>query len=357
METGRARMARLFREQAEGCGRLGSPLYAGLLARAGDDIDRGGVVAKALAGHEADSGPSALALRLAGAVHRLVLTGRAPELAEYYPSVGGVADADAAWRAFRHVVADRPDEIRALLASPPQTNEVGRSTILIGALLTLAATFHLPVRLLEFGASAGLNLRADAFRYELAPDVVIGDPASSVVLHRPWAEPAAVWPPTSAPLRIVERRGCDPDPADPLTRDGQLRLTSYVWPDQVERLARLRGAFDVAARVPAVVERAGAAEFLARRLADAPAGVVTVVWHSVVWQYVGADERADVLEQLQRAGARATAGQPLAHVSFEPVRPTPDRRYAFHGSMTVWPGGEERLIADGQGHGPPVTWH
>jgi hypothetical protein len=84
--------------------------------------------------------------------------------------------------------------------------------------------------------------------------------------------------------------------------------------------------------------------------------VLTVVWHSVVWQYLQAVERSAVLELLESAGSRATAAGPLAHVAFEPVRPTPNRRYAFHGSMSVWPGGEERRIAEGQGHGPPVTW-
>src|SRR4051795_11770882 len=119
METGRARMARLFREQADGCGRLGSPLYAGLLAHAGNDIDHDGVLADVLAGHEEDSGPSALALRLAGAVHRIVLSGRAAGLAAYYPSVGGEADAQRAWPEFRNVVRQHPDEVRALIGSPP----------------------------------------------------------------------------------------------------------------------------------------------------------------------------------------------------------------------------------------------
>ena len=36
------------------------------------------------------------ALQLMGAVHRLVLEGRAPELARFYPSAGGTPDADAA---------------------------------------------------------------------------------------------------------------------------------------------------------------------------------------------------------------------------------------------------------------------
>src|SRR5437763_1692936 len=104
-------MARLFREQGDGCARLGSPLYAELLRLCGDDIEGGGVLADVLAGHEEDPGPSALALRLVGAVHRIVLSGRAPELAPYYPSVGGTADATAAWPAFRDVVAANKHDI------------------------------------------------------------------------------------------------------------------------------------------------------------------------------------------------------------------------------------------------------
>jgi hypothetical protein len=289
-------------------------------------------------------------------VHRVVLEGKAPGLAAYYPSVGGVAEADAAWPEFQRVVAEHPDEIRALLASPPQTNEVGRATILMGALLRLTSTYQLPVRLLDVGASAGLNLRVDAFRYELTDDTVLGDPASPVVLREPWSEPRTTWPSTEVTVTVAERLGCDTDPADPLTPDGQLRLTSYVWPDQVERLARLRGAFEVAARIPAPVERARAVDFLGRQLSAARPGMVTVVWHSVVWQYLDQSERIAVGDLLRIAGERATADAPVAHVAFEPVRPTPDRRYAFLGSMTVWPGGNEQVIAEGQGHGPPVTW-
>jgi hypothetical protein len=349
-------MARLFREQGDGCARLGSPLYAELLCRAGDDIDAAGVLADVLAGHEEDSGPSALALRLAGAVHRIVLSGRAPELAAYYPSVGGSADADAAWPAFRDVVASNPDEIRSLIRTPPQTNEVGRAAILMGALLIVSARFGLPIRLLEFGASAGLNLRADAFRYELGDDVVVGDASSPVVLSHPWADPHVKWPPVGSTVVVSERRGCDPQPADPLDENDRIRLMSYVWPDQLERIHRLRAAFDVAARVPAVIEQSSAGEFLAGHLAAQRTGVTTVIWHSVVWQYLDKTERQGVLSVLDEAGAQASHQAPLAHVAFEPVRPTPDRRYAFLASMTVWPGGEETVIAEGQGHGPPVTW-
>ena len=63
-------------------------MYGDLLARLADDLDAGGATATVLRGHEPDPGPSGLALRLVGSLHRLVLAGAAPELAIYYPTVG-----------------------------------------------------------------------------------------------------------------------------------------------------------------------------------------------------------------------------------------------------------------------------
>ena len=147
------------RQQGDACARLGSPLYAGLMAYAADDLLDGGPVAVALSGRELDPGPHAVTLRLFGAVHGLVLSGRAPDLAAYYPSVGGTADPDAAWPEFRRVCAEQLDAIRPWLESPPQTNEIGRSAALLGGVLHVAAATRLPVRLMELEASAGLNQR------------------------------------------------------------------------------------------------------------------------------------------------------------------------------------------------------
>jgi hypothetical protein len=82
-------LSSMFRWQAEACERLGSPMYANILSRIAQDAEQNGVSVQLLAGHEDDPGPSALALRLVGSVHRLVLEGRAGALAGYYPSVGG----------------------------------------------------------------------------------------------------------------------------------------------------------------------------------------------------------------------------------------------------------------------------
>ena len=77
------RLAPRLRRQGEHCAKLGSPLYAALLARAADDLEAGGPVAGVLAGHEDDPGGSVPALRLMGAIHRLVLAGEARGLAAH----------------------------------------------------------------------------------------------------------------------------------------------------------------------------------------------------------------------------------------------------------------------------------
>ena len=337
-----------FRLQAEQCRLHGSPLTAALLHGAAAEIGRAGPVRDLLAPLEADRPGTVPSLRFAGALHRLVLERRAPALALHYPSVGGKAGPDA-WAAAGQVVADEPG-LHELVRAPVQTNEVGRSAALYGGLLHVAHETGLPIRLLEVGASAGLNLRVDAFAYEVGMQV-LGDPASPVRLREPWSGRL----PPQVPLQIAERRGCDPAPLDPASTQDRLTLTSYVWADQVERFERLRRALEVAARLPAVVEPVPASEFLTRELADPVKGVATVVWHSVVWQYLPPDERAAVVRLLDEAGARATPRAPLARLTLEPDE-LGDGHFRFAVTLTTWPGGRRRVLAEARGHGPPVVW-
>jgi hypothetical protein len=345
------RMVALIREQAEACGVLGSPLYEYLLQRVADDVEAGGPAYDVLRGHEDDPGPSALALRLMGGVHRLVLERQAPALALTYPSVGGTGDREGAWIALREVFAAHRDELRRSLDRAPQTNEVGRSAALIGGLLHLAADDDRPLRLVEIGASAGLNLRADLFRVELADGRSVGPATSPVVLRDPWRGSV---PPLHPRLEVVERLGCDVAPLDPTTTEGRLRLTSYVWPDQPERLDRLRGALQLAAEVPATVEAVGAADFLDRlALQD---GTTTAVWHSVMWQYLDPADRARAEERLAELGALASDRAGFARLLLEPRRRTPGGEHEFLVVLQSWPGGDERLLGSAVPHGLPTTW-
>ncbi len=348
----RDHLVRTFRDQAGACLTLGSPLYAALLDRCAHDIDAGGPVARLLQGHETDAGSSATALRLMGGVHRLVLEGTAPRLAAWYPSAGGTADPERAWPAFRDVLVEQADRVAAALEQAPQTNEVGRAAALLGGLLHVVGARPLPVVLHEIGASAGLNLRADHYWYSAAdPPVSWGPPHSAVRLAGAWS---GRTPPTAAALRIVARHGSDIAPVDPNSAEGRVRLLSYVWADQPERFARVDAALEIALEVPVEVERCDALTAV-RRLSLA-AGRWTVLWHSVMWQYLDSDEQDAINRHVESLGADAAADAPFARLSLEPMRRSKEAEHEFLVTLQTWPGGAHLVLGSAPPHGIPTTW-
>lgn len=341
-----AGLADACRRQARWCTELGSPLSAALLSAAAADVERGGPTWEVLAPHADAPEGHAVPLRLLAAVHRLVLTRRAPALALHYPSVAGTAGIDGAAAAFLAAVSAAVGELRDLVGRPLQTNEVGRAAALLVGHLAVARATGLPTRILEVGASAGLLLRLDAYRYaEPRLGWAWGPRGSAVVLAGQMNRPP---PPEPAALEVVGRLGCDPAPVDPATEEGRLTLTAAVWPDQELRHARLKGALAVAAAVPARVDRASVATWLPERLAEPVPGVATVVQQSVVDQYLSTGDREAQRAALEDAGARATASAPLAWLRLE-ARP----RWGVH--LRHWPGGEDVTLATATPHGAQVT--
>lgn len=320
---------------------IGSELYAGLLERAAADVESLGATWEVLRGHEDDPRFSVLGLRLLGGVNRLVLTGREPTLADSY--AGG--DADRAWDLLREVLERNAAELRDSIDRPVQTNEVARCAALVFGFLGVAAETGLPLRLLEVGASAGLNLRWDRYRYEA--DGFSWGPADSPV--RLEFELSGKPPPELPPsVEIQARRGCDKTPVDATVAEGQLTLLTYVWPDQVERIARLEAALAVAGEVPIELDRERAAAWADRMLAEPAPGEARVIYHSIVSQYLGDEERAALFAAIRAAGERATAAAPLAWLRMEPA----DDRANLE--LTLWPGGEDRHLARVGYHGNPV---
>jgi hypothetical protein len=319
---------------------IGSELYAGLLERAAADVGELGPTWDVLRGHEEDPRFSVLGLRLLGAVNRVVLTGREPALAKAYAG----RDASQAWEWLRDTLSRNAAELRDSLDRPVQTNEVGRCAALLFGFLAVSAETELPLRLLEVGASAGLNLHWD--RYAYAADRFSWGPDDSPLRLHFELEGHPPEPPRS--VEIASRRGCDATPIDPTTPDGRLALLSFIWPDQSERIARMRAALEIAATEHVAIDREPASSWAQRMLAEPVPGQATVIYHSIVSQYLSDGERNALFGGIAEAGARATADAPLAWLRMERA----DDRANL--DLTVWPAGEERRLARVGYHGNPV---
>ncbi|MDP3673724.1 MAG: DUF2332 domain-containing protein [Novosphingobium sp.] len=273
----------------------------------------------------------ALPLRVAGGLHAIHLKGEEPALSAIYR--GGMADVAAV---LGDVVARRDAELLPWLDGPPQTNEAGRSSNFILAMLWLAERGLGPrFECLEIGSSAGINLMIDRYRYDLG-GVEVG-PADAALTFKPeWRGP----PPPDRHIEFASLKGCDVAPVDLTDPEQAVRLKAYIWPEHHVRFARMDLAIAAASERKPDIVRMNAAEFVEQALA-APqaAGTTRVLMHSIVWQYVPVEQQTRVSAAMEAAGERATPERPLAWIALEA-----NRTVHYH-ELTVryWPGGERRL--------------
>lgn len=177
----------------------------------------------------------------------------------------------------------------------------------------------------------------------------MGDPHSTVLFDEDWfVEPPPV---VSDPARCISRIGSDVAPISLDDDTQRTRLLSFVWPDQTERRRRLLAAIDLTRRLDHTIERASADDFLERRLSsslDRP----TVVFHSIVWQYLSPEVRERVRAAIVEAGSRAGRERPLVWARMEPAGAVADVRVTVaHETSTV-----EFVVAEVGYHGRDFRW-
>ncbi|MGL4239007.1 DUF2332 domain-containing protein [Tabrizicola sp.] len=331
-----------FRYQALACESLGSPLMARLMAGLAERLQPGDPVSDQVLGWPGDPFPRAdsLPLRLAGGLHALVISGADPVFAQAY-SVSGADPTEVALETIRR----HPAFLLDWLKSPPQTNEVRRSAVLIAAAQWLTARFGLPLILSELGASAGLSLLWDHYGLE-ADGHTFGPKNPTLTLTPDWTGPL---PPEAAP-RVIDRAGVDLNPLDPVA--DRLRLLAYLWPDQPDRIARTRAALDLAAEVRPEVDRGDAAAWLETRLATRHEGALHLVFHTVAWQYFPPETQTRALAAMTSAGEHASPNAPLARLSMEADNQNPGAAL----TLTLWPEGETIPLGRADFHGRWVDW-
>jgi hypothetical protein len=341
-------IATAFERQIGWCDEAGSPFTARVLEAALADWRTGGALRELLPSWPGDPGADVVPLRVAGALHAMALDGSDAELAALYPPRRERFDVQAGPAAMQRALRTQRERVADYLRSAPQTNEIGRSALLLGGFAAVAQATGLPLATLEIGASAGLNQLWHRYLYELGSSRW-GDPASPVLIRSDWHGAVPALPER---IDVASQAACDLAPIDLRQPGAALRLASYVWPDQRERLERLRAAIALAQALDVRVEAADALAWVTRELAMPRPGRATVLYHSMMWQYMPPATRDGVQTAIVEAGARATAAAPLAWLSLEP----PDAGVVFELRLTLWPGGSARVLATAHPHGREAAW-
>ena len=242
-----------------------------------------------------------------GAAHLVLLENPGHPLSAYYASVEETPkEREGAYPHFRALCLEHSERIVETVSTRRvQTNEVGRCAVLLPAFAIVAErSASREAAFIEVGASAGLNLLWDRFRYEYGGGARWGDPSSPVRLV---CEPiGAPLPPIPDALpSVVLRVGIDLDPVDLGDAESVRWLRALIWPEHRRRVAALAGALRLAASDPPVLVAADALDALPGVLETVPPDAATCVFHTHTLNQFPPDARRRFGEILDEFGARS----------------------------------------------------
>lgn len=209
---------------------------------------------------------------------------REPEhpLARYYPNLCDQQPPSSdPFPIFRDFCLQRRDALREILRERlVQTSVVERCGLLLPGFARISeSTGDGPLALIEFGASAGLNLLWDRYAYRYGDGPRTGAPYSPVQIKidlRGDALPPLFekMPPTS------QRTGVDLNPIDVTSSEDTSWLQALVWPENTERFNNLGNAIAMAKDDPPIMIKGDALEVLPGLISQAPADSTLCVYHT-----------------------------------------------------------------------------
>jgi hypothetical protein len=332
---------------------------------------------------------------LLAAVHDVLLAGLDDPLADWYPSIPGTRGtpghrvrpvgqgADDPWPGFRRLALEHPAVTDLLATRTTQTNEIGRTLALVPALYLASVASGSdsfggarPIGMIDGGASAGLNLRLDAYgyRYRLAPSQAdVGESAEVVECIGPRARlllecqlrgPGVPALPTS-PQPLESAIGLDQRPLDVLEPADARWLIACQWPEETERLDRLREAIRLAEPDAPTVEQGDLVDDVVRLIGAVPPVALPVVTATWTLSYLSVARQQEFMDRLERCAldrdlALVYAEQP-ERVPGLPLPPRPDGEADGRATALVllhWHHGERRdlRLADLHPHGRWMEW-
>ncbi|MBZ0302989.1 MAG: DUF2332 domain-containing protein [Anaerolineae bacterium] len=289
---------------------------------------------------------------LFGAVHYLLLKGAAHPLAAYYPSVSGAdTRTDDPLPALRDFCRQyRAEIIHLLQTRRVQTNEVNRCAVLLPAFgLVARQEPGRKLALIEIGASAGLNLLWDYYRYDYGAGRKVGPADAALALTN---EPrGAQFPPIPAALPIVcDRLGLDLNPVDLRDEDAVLWLRALIWPEHAQRADRLQQALAIAQAYLPEVRSGDALDLLPDALNHSDEDCAVCVYHSFVINQFSEEARQRLTDLL----AEGSQQRPIYRLSIEWMhspRPQLELR-TYRGGAEV----DHAILAACDGHATWMEW-
>jgi hypothetical protein len=106
------------------------------------------------------------------------------------------------------------------------------------------------------------------------------------------------------PPEITRRLGIDQHPVNVADPSARAWLKAFIWPEQVDDLATLRNAIDLAVSPIATLVRGDATSDTARLLGDLPGTEPIAVFTASLLSYLTIDARTAFAAQLEQAAKR-----------------------------------------------------
>ena len=291
---------------------------------------------------------------LFAAVHFLLLRGADDPLRRHYPNLNGGTriEGEDPFPLFAAFCEKHRDALLTLIRSRiTNTNEVGRCATLNAGFREVAREAGGPLHLIEIGPSAGLNLIWDRYRIryrreaeEFLTDVPDARLTLDCVLRGERVPPLGPAP------RVASRVGLELNPVDLSDADDRDWLRALVWPDQVERFARLETALAIYQEARPEIRTGDALELLPDAIARVPENEPVCVYHTfVTYQFSEAMRRA-FYNLLTVVGLRRKVWCLSNEGSYDSLK-TPLTLWRYHDGTL-----QDRQLADTHPHGAWIEW-
>jgi hypothetical protein len=287
------------------------------------------------------------------AVHYLLLSGIEHPLSAFYPTLtstpGSVTTVYPTFHAFCLMYAERIREI--MHTRFVQTNEVSRCACMLPAFEIIYQLGQgRPMAIIEVGTSAGVNLLWDHYSYNYGDTRTYGLQPSALQLNCKLR--GERQPPFPQNMPVVSLRiGLDLHPININNTDAMLWLRALIWPEHVERVARLQSALEVVRQQRPLIMSGDALKLLPMIMANVPFDMTLCIFHSFTLDQFSPEARKRFAAIL----IEASKHREIFRVSYEVL--TPLAKDPLLDLFLYVQGTEMRqLVAKASAHGNWLEW-